>query len=82
MTDAYVIHAGEQTAGIIVREPGGFHFFASLPALFALEGRLFSGFGELHRAIDEIQRAAQFRRPHPPRSNWGRRFHEAGRRAA
>lgn len=82
MTDAYVIHSGEQTAGIVVREQGGFHFFASLPGLFALEGRLFSGLGELHRAIEAIQRATQLRPLHRPRSNWGRRFHESRCRAA
>jgi hypothetical protein len=82
MTDAYVIHAGEQAAGIVVRAPGGFHFFAALPALFALEGRLFAGFDDLHRAIDDIRSAA---RPQPtdrPRANWGRRFHAPIHRAA
>ena len=82
MTDAYVIHSGEQTAGIVVREQNGFHFFASLPGLFALEGRLFSGLGELHRAIDAIQRETQLRPLRRPWSHSRHRFHQSGRRAA
>ena len=80
MTDAYVIHTGEQTAGIVVREQGGFHFFATLPALFALEGRLFSGLGELHQEIERIRRAR--RAASHARPVTGRRVHEPTGRAA
>ena len=54
MASAHVIEVGEITAGIVVREKGGFRFFASERAFHSLEGALF-------RTIDQAARAARER---------------------
>lgn len=76
MSDAYVIQTAGQTAGIVVRAPGGFQFFASLPVLAGLEGRLFVGLGDVHRAIARIEADTVARsQRHLPA--WSRRPREA-----
>ena len=54
MASAHVIEVGEITAGIVVREKGGFRFFASERPFHPLEGALF-------RTIDHAVRAARER---------------------
>lgn len=76
MSDAYVIQTAGQTAGIVVRAPGGFQFFASLPALAGLEGHLFPGLGDVHRAIARIEADAAGR-SHRHLPAWARRPREA-----
>ena len=41
MSDRYIIEVDSQAAGIVVRTPDGYHFFAASPRFSALEGRLF-----------------------------------------
>ena len=54
MASAHIIEVGDRTAGIVVREHGGFRFFASERAFHPLEGALF-------RTIDQAARAARER---------------------
>ena len=41
MASAHIIEVGDRAAGIVVREHGGFRFFASERAFHPLEGALF-----------------------------------------
>ena len=61
MASAHIVEVGGRTAGIVVREHGGFRFFASERAFDPLEGALF-------RTIDQAARAARERvkSPRPP----------------
>ena len=52
MASANIIQVGDRTAGIIVREHGGFRFFASDRTFHPLEGLLF-------RTVDQAARAAR-----------------------
>jgi hypothetical protein len=54
MASAHIIEVGDRAAGIVVREHGGFRFFASERAFHPLEGALF-------RTIDQAARAARER---------------------
>ena len=54
MTSAHIVEVGDRAAGIVVREHGGFRFFASERAFRPLEGALF-------RTIDQAARAARER---------------------
>jgi hypothetical protein len=54
MASAHIIEVGNRTAGIVVREHGGFRFFASERAFRPLEGTLF-------RTVDQAARAARER---------------------
>jgi hypothetical protein len=54
MASAHIIEVGGRAAGIVIREHGGFRFFASERAFQALEGALF-------RTIDQAARAARER---------------------
>lgn len=54
MSDSYVIEVFAQTAGIVVRNPGGFRFFASNPRFSRLEGRLFRNAREAERAARRL----------------------------
>jgi len=61
MASAHIVEVGDRTAGIVVREHGGFRFFASERAFDPLEGAHF-------RTIDQAVRAARerLRRRKPP----------------
>jgi hypothetical protein len=54
MGSAHIVEVGDRTAGIVVREHGGFRFFASESAFHPLEGAVF-------RTIDQAARAAHER---------------------
>ena len=51
MPDSYIIEVFSQAAGIVVRESGGYRFFAASQPFFRLDGRLF-------RHVVDAQRAA------------------------
>ncbi len=53
-TDAFVIETARHTAGIAVRERGGYRFYASDLLFYALDNRSFRGLRDLHAAIDRI----------------------------
>lgn len=50
MSDTYIIEVGSQPAGIVVRDPGGFRFFAASHQFNRLEGQLFRNAREAERA--------------------------------
>jgi hypothetical protein len=50
MSDTYIIEVGSQTAGIVVRNPDGFRFFASSHRFNAMEGQIFRNAREAERA--------------------------------
>jgi hypothetical protein len=54
MSNAYVIETARHTAGIAVREPRGFRFYASDVQYYSLDNLSFSGLGDLRAAIDML----------------------------
>jgi hypothetical protein len=50
MSDTYIIEVGSKAAGIVVRNPEGYRFFAATHRFNALEGRLFRNAREAERA--------------------------------
>jgi hypothetical protein len=50
MSDTYIIEVGSKTAGIVVRNPDGYRFFAATHRFNALEGHLFRNAREAERA--------------------------------
>jgi hypothetical protein len=58
MSDRYVIEVGSQQAGIVVRGPGGYLFFAASQLFHQLEGRLFRTPREAERAAARLLEAA------------------------
>jgi hypothetical protein len=50
MSDTYIIEVSSQAAGIVVRSPEGYRFFAASPRFSPLEGRLFRNAREAERA--------------------------------
>lgn len=50
MSHAYVIEVNSRTAGIVVRDGGRFHFFASARDFNGLEGRSFNSPRDAERA--------------------------------
>jgi len=58
MSDSYVIEVGSQQAGIVVRDPGGYRFFAASQPFHQLEGRLFRTARDAERAAARLIEAA------------------------
>jgi hypothetical protein len=54
MSDTYIIEVSSQAAGIVVRDPGGYRFFAASHRFNALEGRLFRNAREAERAATRL----------------------------
>jgi hypothetical protein len=54
MPKSYIIEVNSQTAGIVVRDAAGYHFFAASRLFFRLEGRLFRSANEAERAALRI----------------------------
>ena len=50
MSDTYIIEVGSKAAGIVVRDPDGYRFFAASHRVNALEGQLFRNAREAERA--------------------------------
>jgi hypothetical protein len=50
MSDSYIIEVGSKTAGIVVRNPEGYRFFAATHRFNPLEGQLFRNAREAERA--------------------------------
>ena len=50
MSDTYIIEVGSQAAGIVVRNPDGYRFFAANHRFNPLEGQLFRNAREAERA--------------------------------
>jgi hypothetical protein len=58
MSDRYIIEVGSQQAGIVVRDPEGFRFFAASQIFFQLEGRVFRTVRDAERAAARLVQAA------------------------
>ena len=56
MSESYVIEVSSQTAGIVVRGPGGYRFFAAVPRFSRLEGQVFRNAREAERAAMRLAR--------------------------
>lgn len=54
MSDTYIIEVSSKPAGIVVRGPDGFRFFAASHRFNALEGRLFRNAREAERAATRL----------------------------
>lgn len=57
MSDTYIIEVKAQAAGIVVRNPGGYRFFAASHRFDALEGQLFRNAREAERAASRLANA-------------------------
>ncbi|TMJ20855.1 MAG: hypothetical protein E6G94_00300 [Alphaproteobacteria bacterium] len=56
MSDRFAVEADRRVVGVAVRAPGGFKFFSSEPAYFALEGRTFPRSRALAHSVSKIAR--------------------------
>jgi hypothetical protein len=54
MSDTYIIEVGSQAAGIVVRNPDGYRFFAATHRFNRLEGQLFRNAREAERAARSL----------------------------
>jgi hypothetical protein len=54
MSDTYIIEVGSQAAGIVVRDPGGYRFFAASHRFNPMEGQLFRNAREAERAARRL----------------------------
>ena len=54
MSDTYIIEVGSQAAGIVVRNPEGFRFFAATHRFNRMEGQLFRNAREAERAANRL----------------------------
>ena len=67
MSDRFVVEADRRVVGVAVRAPGGFKFFSSEPAYFALEGRTFPRSRALVSSVAKIARKHRRRPGFEPR---------------
>jgi hypothetical protein len=54
MSDTFIIEVGSRAAGIVVRNPDGYRFFASAHRFNAMEGQLFRNAREAERAARQL----------------------------
>jgi hypothetical protein len=54
MSDTYIIEVSSQAAGIVVRAPGGYRFFAASHRFNRLEGQIFRNAREAERAARRL----------------------------
>jgi hypothetical protein len=54
MSENYIIEIGSQAAGIVVRNPDGYRFFAATHRFNPLEGQLFLNAREAERAVRRL----------------------------
>ena len=54
MSDSYIIEVSSQPAGIVVRGPGGYRFFAASHRFDRLEGQIFRTAREAERAARRL----------------------------
>lgn len=58
MSNTYIIEIGSQPAGIVVRNPGGYLFFAASRRFNRLDGQLFRNAREAERAARRLLEGA------------------------
>jgi len=54
MSDSYIIEVSSEAAGIVVRGPGGYRFFAASRRFSRLEGQVFRNAREAERAARRL----------------------------
>jgi hypothetical protein len=54
MSDSYIIEVSSEAAGIVVRGPGGYRFFAASHRFSRLEGQIFRNAREAERAARRL----------------------------
>ena len=54
MSDSYIIEVSSEAAGIVVRGPGGYRFFAASHRFSRLEGQVFRNAREAERAARRL----------------------------
>ena len=54
MSDVFIIEVDSQAAGIVVRNPGGYRFFAASHRFNQMEGQLFRNAREAERAATRL----------------------------
>jgi hypothetical protein len=54
LSDSYIIEVASQPAGIVVRDPAGYRFFAASHRFDRLEGQLFRNAREAERAARRL----------------------------
>jgi hypothetical protein len=65
MFSHYVIEAGEEQAGLVILERGGFRFYAAKPTFAEIEGTLYRSAVEATRAAERVM-GRQSRPARPP----------------
>jgi len=58
MSDSYIIEVSSEAAGIVVRGPGGYRFFAASHRFSRLEGQVFRNAREAERAARRLASGA------------------------
>jgi hypothetical protein len=56
MSDTYIIEVSSKAAGIVVRNPDGYRFFAACHEFNRLEGQVFRSAREAERAANRVAR--------------------------
>ena len=56
MADAYILETAQDTAGIIVAEPGGVRFYAATRHFDRLDGVLYKSVKAARLAVDQLSR--------------------------
>jgi hypothetical protein len=59
MSDTYIIEVASKAAGIVVRDQGGYRFFAASHRFNSLEGQLFSNAREAEHAARRLANGGQ-----------------------
>ena len=59
MSDSYIIEVRSQAAGIVVRNPDGYRFFAASHRFNPMEGQLFRNAREAERAARRLATGEQ-----------------------
>jgi hypothetical protein len=58
MSESYIIEVSSQAAGIVVREAGGYRFFAASQPFYRLDGKLFRSARDAERAAVQLANEA------------------------
>jgi len=58
MSDSYIIEVSSEAAGIVVRGPGGYRFYAASHRFSRLEGQVFRNAREAERAARRLASGA------------------------
>ena len=62
MPEAFVIETETRTAGLAVRDRGGFRFYAAAPLFFPLDNRVFPSLQPVRSAVAALERPRRVRK--------------------